>query len=336
MPVIKYRPIDLIGIIPGLQLNLGAPDMVGLVGGNDRWVNTTCAPVLFSSSLMAATGASSSSYVGAFTNAGSATALARWTVRGNTIRSPIVVSVWALVSSGGTTGTLTISHGGATVTQTVTATAATAVDVTITPTTGTAPLELLISGHTDTAGYVVLVAACARYAPVDRPDGGTGADGYAPMGDPYTGGGMYLDNMPVTTEWLARGWNNMRAIARDRVACLATLCHPMTAAAVRGNSWTASASTAKLVGRLHVDSADNVPREAVISVYVYAGASTTGTLVIMVAGGYQYQLTVSASGWQHQAIVLPPAPVVVSMYASVATGSNEISLMTAQIFREVT
>ena len=338
MGTIKYKPIDLVGVIPGQQLN-ATPDLIELVGGNDRWLNTTCAPVLFSSSLMSVTGAASASQVGAFTNAasGSPAELARWSVRGNTIRSPITVSVWALVLNGGTTGTLTISHGGATATQAVTATSATAFDISITPVSGSAPLELLISGHTDDSNYVVLVAACARYVPTDREDGGTGADGYAPLGDQLTGGAssMTFANKPVSTEWLARGWNNMRALARDRVACLATLCHPMTTPTTRGNSWVAYEASAKMVGRLHVDQCDNVGRGAVLSVYMYAGASTTGKLVIVLAGGYQYELTVSASGWQHQALELPNGPTMITMYGIRSTGSNEISLMTAQLFRQV-
>jgi hypothetical protein len=339
MGTITYRPLDLVGVIPGQQLN-AAPDLIEIVGGNDRWINTTCAPVLFSSSLMSATGAASASQVGAFTNAGSGSPaeLARWSIRGNTIRSPITVSVWAMVNNGGTTGTLTVSHGGATATQAVTATSATAFDITITPTSGSAPLELLISGHTDDSNYVVLVAACARYAPTDREAGGTGSDGYAPLGDQLTGTGssMTYANKPVPTEWLARGWNNMRALARDRVACLATLCHPMTVATTRGNSWTAYESSAKLVGRLHVDGCDNAARSGVLSVYMYAGASTTGKLVVMIGGGHKYELTINASGWQHQTIDLPAGPTVISMYGIRSTGSNEVSLMTAQVFRQVT
>lgn len=339
MPTITYKPLNLVGVIPGQQMS-ATPDMMAVVGGNDRWVNTTCAPLLFSTSLMSVTGAATALQVGASTNAssGSPGELARWMVRGNTIRSPITVSVWALVNNAGTAGTLTVSHGGATVAQAVTATTATAFDIAITPTSGTAPLELLISGHTDDSNYVVLVAACARYAPTDRADGGTGADGYAPLGDQFTGSlsSMTRDNKPVPTEWLARGWNNMQALARDRVACLATLCHPMGSATKRANSWVTISASASTLGRLFVDGADNLARSGVLSVYVYAGAGTTGKLVVMVGGGHQYELTISASGWQHQTIDLPATPVTITMYGIRSTGSNEISLMTAQVFRLVT
>lgn len=338
MPTITYRPVDLVGIIPGLQLNT-VPDIVEYIGGNDRWMNTTCAPCLFSSTLVSSTGASTSAQIGASTNAnsGSPDELARWSVRGNAPRHALTLNVWAMVNNPGTTGTLTVSHGGATVTQAVTATSATAYTITITPTTGTAPLELLISGHTDDSNYLILIAAAARLAPSDRADGGTGADGYAPLGDQFSGSttSMTAANKPIPTEWLARGWNNARALARDRVACLATLCHPMTSATTRANSWVATDTAAKLVGRLYVEQCDNVPREGVLSVYMYAGASTTGKLVIVVSGGYQYELSVSASGWQHQTIQLPAGGCVVSMYGIRSTGSNEISLMTAQAFRQV-
>jgi len=326
MPTIYWKPLELTTVHTGDD----PVNLVSRLASNERWLQNFFTPQLFSTAIVSQTGASSSAQIGASSNTGSGSplTLARFQVRGNAARHPVRVTMLALVNNSGTTGTLTVSHAGGSGTVNVTATSATAHAVTVTPTTGSAPLELTISGHTDDSNHVVLVACSARIAPADRTDGGAGLDGFAPLwGD--------LGNHPISTEWVSRGYNNQRALARDRVACLATLAHPDYSGTTRLAQWTNNSTNTTALGRMRVLPCDNVNRAGVISLYAFVASSVTAKIQIVIGGGQQYSLNVTASGWHHQDIDLPAEGASVTIYGQCDSGSaGDFALITAQVFRK--
>lgn len=340
---IHYKPLDTSTLAPGTTVYHATNEIVERIGDNDRWVNTSYTPCLFASVIGAGPDTSPTVLHGAATNAGSGAPepICRWIIMGNTIRRTVALSIQAAVSAGSTTGTLTITYGGATVTQSVTATSPQRYDIEITPTSGTAPLELLITGYTDNSNYVTVMAAAARYKAADRIHGGEGADGYIPFGDlqdgSYSAGSPVAANKPISTELLSRGWNNMRALARDRVACLATLQRPQNSTG-RGFN-TAYGTDPVLVGRLWVPRAEGSgnKRPGRLSWHAYStGGGGTAGLIVAKYWGAEFSDTVTAApgAWTHKDIDLMYLGGEVQFYATRTAGAGTIHLSAAQVFRE--
>ena len=335
MPTIKYEPLDLVGMIPGRRLQAPGVDIFDTLGRNDRWLHATHAPSLFSALLTNEFPADSAAEIGAFTTVtGSNETLAVFNVQGNAAKHPIIVDMVALVSAGSTTGTIRVTYGGAASSVTTTSTTATSLSVTVTPSSTSAPDQLEIQGSTDTSAAVVVVAVAARFAPADRSDGGADAAGYIPFGDDFDS--SYSTTTPIAankgipTEILGRGWNNCRAIGRDRVVCLATVAHPLHTLNRSGRPWTHKGSAPALLCRLYVPPCDVVTRPGRVSVYFVAPAAATAT--IGVSGGYSYPVTISSTGWHHQVIELQPQGTIVTI--SGVSASGVLGLATAQVFRE--
>jgi len=338
MPTIDYKPMDLSYLVPGISPVGGGsvPPLWERLGDKDRWLATTYSPSLFSSVFGNGTAA-----VGALTNAasGSPDTLGRWIVMGNASRRPVVVSLYALVNNSGTTGTLTVTYGGGTTTQAVTATSATSFTVTVTPTTGTAPLELKITGHTDDSNYLGVVCASGRLQHVDRYDGGIGSDGYTPLGDAfntasYSASSPVAANKPISTELVSRGWNNVRAIARDRVACLATLQRPQNVLATRP-WWATDAPSCVLSGMLWVPPSDTVVRDYRLSWYTLATGDAAGTALALVDGSQAHEAAITTSGgWTHDTITLPPNGGTIAFNVQKDSGAGLVGVTAAQVFRE--
>ena len=332
MPTIYWKPIDLTKISPGQKLNKTGIDLASLLHGNERWVQNFYTPAVMMATYTSAFPASGSSHIGAFTNANSVSpaALTRFMVRGNAARHPVKVTALALVTNSGTTGTLTLTHGGASSTVSVTSTTAASVSVTVTPSSGSSPLEAVLSGHTDDSNHIVLVALSARLVPADRTDGGAGSDDYTPLYDLPT-------SKAVPTEWVGRGFNNMRALARDRVACLASLAHPLnlSGSAVRTVPWHNLTTSSALLGRLHVFECENVVRPGVVSVYIAIESGNTGKVQIIVGGGGHNIHTVTSSGWIHENVDLQKQGTHVSIYGQLdnPVSADGIALLTAQVMR---
>ena len=347
---IYYKPLDLSQVAPGCKV--AAPDQPPLmvtIGGNDRWINASYTPQLFSCVLCTDPTSIADNSTGASTNAnsGSPDVLARFIIMGNAALRPVDVTVFALVNNGGTTGTLTVAYGGATTTQNLTNTTAARYLITVDPTSGSAPQELTISGHTDDSNYVVLVAVLGRYSVTDRTSGGAGADGYIPFGD-MAGSiaqSSVASNAPVTTEMMGRGWNNMRAIARDRVACLATLQRPQNLFTSR-KTWNTNDANGELIGMVAIpDRSDNVARTIRISCYAVCSGTAAGKITL--GGMYNATFNVTTSGsWQHYTFTLPamygygsgPSSFlswgVVTATGMISSGSGFINLLALQVFRE--
>ena len=338
MPTIDYKPVDLAYLVPGISPVGGgaAPPLWERLGDKDRWLATTMSPSLFCSFYGNASG-----NAGATTNAasGSPDTLGRWIVMGNAARRPVTLAIYALVTNSGTTGTITATYGGGSATQAVTATTATLHTFDVTPTTGTAPLELKITGHTDDSNYISVVAVAGRLKNVDRYDGGAGSDGYAPLGDAfntasYSASSPVAANKPISTELVSRGWNNVRAIARDRVACLATLQRPQHIVATRP-WWTTDGPTCTLGGMLWVPPSDSSVRSYRLSWYTLASGSAAGTAIAMVKGSQHHEAAISTSGgWTHDTITLPPTGGTIAFYAEKTSGTGSVGVTAAQVFRE--
>ena len=258
---------------------------------------------------------------------------------GNAAPRTVTVSVWALVTSGGTTGTLRASYGGATVSATVTATAATLHTISVRPTSGSAPLELAVDGYTDDSNHVVLVAAAAHYEAEDRSSGGADAAAYAPMGDTfdaaYAATSPAEADKPISTELVSRGWNNCRAMARDRVACLVTIQHPHHTSGLR-QAWNTDGADSSLVGMAWLPpGTTDVPRTYRVSWYVIASGDASGTAVLVADGSQQASSSVSTTGaWVHSTITMGAQGGTVAVTASKSAGTGFVSLLALQIFRE--
>ena len=335
MPTIDWKPIDLTDLVPGFRLGNSPIDLIERLAEQERWVHNFYHPPVMTAAFTNNTPATSASTTGAFTtaNSGSPTTLTRFMVRENAARHPLTVKAFALVSNNGTTGTLTLTHGGASSTATVTATSATAVTLTVTPTTGSSPLEAVITGHTDDSNAIVLVSMVAHLEPADRTDGGAGADGYAPTYDVAANNG-------ISTEYVSRAYNNIRALARDRVACLTSIAHPANDEQSRAAAltWHNLTTTSALLGRLYVLPCENATRGGVVSAYFHVGAGVSGKVQILVLGGDQTIHDVSASGWIHQDIEIPATGATVLIQsvldATASASTGGVGLWTAQVFRK--
>lgn len=340
MPTIDYKPINLLNMVPGISPKGGGvvPPIWERLGDKDRWISTTYTPILFSCVFGNGHGAA----VGASTNAssGSPDKLARFIVLGNAARRGIKVQFLAGVNNAGTTGTITVEHGGATETLSVTATSPTWSAVTITPTTGTAPLELLIKGHTDDANYLGIESVTARYVDTDIYSGGEGDDGYAPLGDgfnthSYSASSPVADNKPISNELVSRGFNNMRAIARDRVACLATLQHAQNTSSLRP-WWVAFSTALTMTSILRVPASHEGARSFRLAVYVQAVAGTTGKAVALINGSEEItmELSTGSGAWFYNTITLDTSHSNgIAFYCQRLTGTGQVGVSAAQVFR---
>ena len=347
---VYYRPLDLSLLTPGQRVRqIDGPPMLESMGANDRFIHTTHAPNLFcctiggepSGSVMPLTAAKTAAASGAPDD------LARFVIMGNATRRALRIKVLTMVDSG--TGTLKVTHGGVTVTETVTNTSPAAHTIDITPTSGSAPAELLIQGYTAGTERLFLISATGQFHVADRTTGGADAAGYIPLGDnaASTTGSLVEDGAPLTTEWVSRGWNNMRAIARDRVACLATLQNPNNELAGRA-SWNWNGSTPQMAGLLMVPvTSENFDRNIRISVYAVTSAAGVEGKVWVGAGagtvaGHSINVT-STGAWSHIGAVLPasrPAqgsmclPIVFSAQWNTGSTSGYTNLLAAQVLKE--
>lgn len=338
MGTLYYKPIDLSYMVPGITPIGGGsvPPLWSRLGDLDRWINTTHTPQLFGSTF----GTNAGGYQAAVTNAasGSPDTLGRWIIMGNAARRPVTVYADAAVDNPGTTGTLTVTYGGATVTQAVTATSIALHTITITPTTGTAPLELKITGHTDDSNYLALFSACAVTAQTDLYAGGIGSDGYAPLGDSfntdsYSTTSPVADNKPITTELVSRAWNNTRAIARDRVACLASFQRAQNNTARPW--WATTEGTPQLSAMLWVPPSDSVTRDYRLSWYTQASGDAEGTGVVVADGSQTHSTAISAAGgWTHDTISLSPLGGSIAFYVVKTAGTGFLGVSAAMVFRE--
>ncbi len=339
MPTIDYKPMDLAYLVPGINPVGGGtvPPLWERLCNTDRWVHTTHTPSLFSSTFGLVTGTSTGATSAA--SSGSPEVLGRWIVMGNAERRTVTVSVWALVDNAGTSGTLRASYGGATVSVAVTATTAALHTIDVRPTSGSAPLELSIDGYTDDANSVVLVAASAQLKAEDRSAGGADSSGYAPMGDTYDAAYQATSpaatNKPISTELVSRAWNNCRAIARDRVACLATIQHPHNTVADR-QGWSTDGGDPALVGVAWVPpGATYTPRTFRVSWYVVASGTAAGTAVLLAGGSEQASVSVTTAGaWVHSTITMGVQGGPVSVSAAKTSGAGYVALLALQVFRE--
>lgn len=330
MPTIRWKPFDLTRWNPGQKLDKGGADVVTTLHDADRWIQNFCRPLLFSFITSNQTVSPRSDDVGLGTSATSAQTLARLIVHNNKARHPLRLDLIALVTDTSTTGTVTVNYAGGSSTGLVTVTTAGPMaSIVVTPSAThdmSSPNEVTIKGHAAGGGTLIIVCGSGHLEPADRPDGGAGADGYIPLYDIPT-------NRAIPTEWVGRGYNNMRSIARDRVACLATLIHGQNIFSSRSGDWISEDTAPKALGRVYVMGCDNVKRAGVVSFYVgITGA--TGKAYLIAGTGNNTIHTISSSGWIHQDIEIPKAGCFVTVYGEKDSASGVIALLSLQVFRK--
>lgn len=253
--------------------------------------------------------------------------LFQWDLPGNADNEDLAVVIrWK--SDGVNTATAQVTVDGTdTATATTTSGSWTITTITVTPTTaaGATPrvvsLELKVAG----GGTALIDSVCCALAP-GAPAAGELASGYA-----RADAAWYATGAPIDSGRVSRLWNNVRAIARDRPACIVGLLDDVTSQTSRAVWQTADED---LVWRFLWPPSDPTVRDFRFSVYLTAD----GTAVPEVRMQFgPYTVTKTGTGWHRFTVEADPLMLAGSLCRvtlAVSSGTGNAYLKTLQMFRE--